>query len=124
VSVKLLVDVHLSPDWVPYLKAAGVESVHWSEIGPLQAPDAALMEWARESGYVVFTHDLDFGAMLALTGADGPSVIQLRGRGVLPTEGGETLVRAIKTVGADLEAGALVIVNEATKRVRILPLSP
>ena len=36
------------------------------------------MAWARENGYVVFTHDLDFGTLLALTRDAGPSVIQVR----------------------------------------------
>ena len=36
------------------------------------------MAWAGEHGSVVFTHDLDFGSLLALTQAVGPSVIQVR----------------------------------------------
>jgi hypothetical protein len=31
--------------------------------------------WAIANSYAVFTHDLDFGTMLALSGADGPSVL-------------------------------------------------
>ncbi len=42
------------------------------------------MQWAIANGYVVFTHDLDFGTMLALSGADGPSVLQVRCLNVLP----------------------------------------
>ncbi len=42
------------------------------------------MDWARPSGYVVFTHDLDFGALLAASHAGGPSVIQVRAQDVLP----------------------------------------
>lgn len=33
---------------------------------------------AGGAGYVVFTHDLDFGDILAATNADDPSVIQVR----------------------------------------------
>ena len=29
----------------------------------------SVMEWARSNGYIVFTHDLDFGAILAATRA-------------------------------------------------------
>ena len=36
------------------------------------------MQWAITNGYAVFTHDLDFGTMLALSGADGPSVLPVR----------------------------------------------
>jgi predicted nuclease of predicted toxin-antitoxin system len=35
------------------------------------------MEWARANRYIVFTHDLDFGSLLAATGAETPSVIQI-----------------------------------------------
>jgi len=30
------------------------------------------MQWAMANGDAVFTHDLDFGTLLALSGADGP----------------------------------------------------
>jgi hypothetical protein len=40
------------------------------------------MQYGREHGYVVFTHDLDFGALLALTRARGPSVLQVRTQSV------------------------------------------
>jgi predicted nuclease of predicted toxin-antitoxin system len=52
------------------LRAAGHEAVHWSEVGDPRAPDTVLMQWAIAHGYAVFTHDLDFGTMLALSGAD------------------------------------------------------
>lgn len=44
-----------------------------------------VMGWARENGHVVFTHDLDFGTLLALTRASGPSVVQVRAHDVLPS---------------------------------------
>ncbi len=37
------------------------------------------MDWAAAHEYVVFTHDLDFGTMLALSHKAGPSVLQVRG---------------------------------------------
>lgn len=36
------------------------------------------MAWALTNDYIVFTHDLDFGTLLAITQADAPSVIQVR----------------------------------------------
>ena len=67
---RLLVDMNLSTEWIPLLKAAGHEAVHWSEVGDPRAPDPDLRPWASSRGYAVFTHDLDFGTMLALSGAD------------------------------------------------------
>ncbi len=45
--------------------------------GPMNAPDKEIMDYATKHGHGVFTHDLDFGAILATTKADGPSVVQL-----------------------------------------------
>jgi predicted nuclease of predicted toxin-antitoxin system len=45
--VKILIDMNLSPEWVPFLRQAGFESAHWSAVGDSRATDAELMEWAR-----------------------------------------------------------------------------
>jgi predicted nuclease of predicted toxin-antitoxin system len=80
------------------------------------------MHWARTNGSVVFTHDLDFGTMLALTHAAGPSVIQVRGQNVLPDHLAPTVIAALRQHESELAAGALVVVDEAKSRVRILPI--
>jgi predicted nuclease of predicted toxin-antitoxin system len=82
--MKFLIDMNLSPRWVEILQSEGWDSVHWSEIGRPDATDSELMEWAREHGRVVLTHDLDFGAMLAATQATSPSVAQIRAQDVRP----------------------------------------
>jgi predicted nuclease of predicted toxin-antitoxin system len=74
--MKLLIDMNLPPLWVRFLREAGFEALHWSTIGDPRATDATIMDWARHAGCVVFTHDLDFSALLAATEATGPSVIQ------------------------------------------------
>ncbi len=79
------------------------------------------MEWARENGYVVFTHDLDFGTLLATTRAQGPSVIQVRTQDVMPQSLGSRLVQILRQYESALEKGALITVDEAKSRVRILP---
>ena len=71
--MRLVIDMNLSPIWVGFLKAHGIEAMHWSTIGDIRAKDSVIMAWAREHGFVVFTHDLDFSALLAATGAGGPS---------------------------------------------------
>ena len=81
------------------------------------------MDWARASQYVVFTHDLDFGTLLAVTRAEGPSVIQIRAQDVLPRHLETMVVKAMKQYETLLEAGALISVNKDTSRARILPLT-
>lgn len=121
-SLRLLVDVNLSPEWIPMLISAGYSAVHWSSVGNPSAPDLDIMAWATDNGYAVFTHDLDFSTTLALSHAGRPSVIQIRGTMVLPEHIGTQLLRALSRFGPDLETGALVVVEPARSRVRVLPL--
>ena len=82
--MKILIDMNLSPDWTVSLREAGFESVHWSQVGDPKASDETIMNYALARGHVVFTHDLDFGAILAATHAEAPSVIQVRTQDVDP----------------------------------------
>jgi predicted nuclease of predicted toxin-antitoxin system len=55
------------------------------------------MQWAMANGYGVFTHDLDFGMMLALSVADGPSVLQVRCLNVMPEAIGPLVLSVIRS---------------------------
>ena len=80
------------------------------------------MDWAVDHQYVVFTHDLDFGTMLALTRATGPSVIQIRAADVLPDHLERVVAAALRQHETELAAGELVVVDESRSRVRVLPI--
>ena len=121
-SLKLLIDMNLSVDWVSEFAKHGYSAIHWSTVGDYRAKDTEIMEWALANGYIVFTHDLDFGTLLALTKAHGPSVLQVRGRTVLPERIGPLVLSTLKQFEAVLENGALVVVDLKTVRARILPL--
>jgi predicted nuclease of predicted toxin-antitoxin system len=121
--VKLLIDMNLSPSWVEVLEQQGWETAHWSTIGDPRAPDEVIMDWARDNGYVVFTHDLDFGTLLAATRAQGPSVIQVRTQDIMPRSLGGRLVRLLQEYEPTLESGALITVDEIRSRIRILPIN-
>ena len=120
--MKILLDMNLSPSWVPVLAQAGYETVHWSTIGKQDAPDSELMLWARENEHVVFTHDLDFGDILAATNADAPSVIQIRTQNIHPDYSGGIIIRALNQFRDQLLSGALVVIDEQKARARILPI--
>jgi predicted nuclease of predicted toxin-antitoxin system len=120
--VRLIIDINLSPEWVPFLTEAGVIARHWAQVGDPTATDREIMAWASAHGYTVFTHDLDFSTMLALTHAGRPSVIQLRGPRVLPEQIGVPLLASLRRFRTDLEAGALVVIEPGRSRVRVLPL--
>lgn len=120
--LRLLVDMNLSPSWVKVLNEAGFEAIHWSQIGAHNAPDRELFSWASEHGYVVFTHDLDFGALLSATRAESPSVFQIRTDDVSPEELSPRAITLLNRFTPQLLSGALVVVDEMRERVRILPL--
>ena len=114
--------MNLSPDWVRLLVNAGHEAVHWVDVGPANAPDTAIMAWARDHGHVVFTHDLDFGALLHATGARAPSVIQFRGQDVRPETLGAQALRALDQAHDEMNQGALISVDVKRLRITSLPL--
>ena len=120
--IKLVIDVSLSPAWVDVFTEHGWPALHWSTVGDPRAKDRVLMAWAREHGHFVFTHDLDFGALLALTRATGPSVIQVRAHDVLPEHLGHVVVATIRAYESQLMEGAIVTVDESRGKVRMLPI--
>lgn len=65
--MNLLLDMNLPRSWVGFLNNAGHDAVHWASVGDPRAEDVEIMEYARSEARVVFTHDLDFGMLLALT---------------------------------------------------------
>ncbi len=91
--MKLIIDMNLSPLWVKFFAASGFGSIHWSKIGDPGAPDCAIMDYAAANGFVIFTHDLDFGVPLADRKSRQPSVIQIRTQDVLPAAIGLIVVR-------------------------------
>jgi len=121
-SVQLVVDMNLSVEWIADFNQQGWSAVHWSTVGDPRAEDSTIMAWALANGYVVFTHDLDFGTALALTHATGPSVLQVRGQNVLPEHMGPVVIAALRQHDSALATGALVVVEERKSRVRVLPL--
>lgn len=120
--MKILLDMNLSPDWVPFLAQAGFEATHWSSVGDPRASDSTILDWVRSNNFVLFTHDLDFGALLAGTRAHGPSVIQVRTQDTLPAAIGYDVLRVLRLRQDVLERGALVTIDRTTSRVRVLPI--
>ena len=120
--MKILVDMNLSPDWVGFLNQGGHEAIHWSSVGNATDDDLTILHRARQENRLLFTHDLDFGRLLALTRGIGPSVLQIRTHDVMPDVIG-TLVLTVLADNADaVSQGALISVDKASARVRVLPI--
>ena len=117
--MKLLVDMNLSPRWVSVLATLGSRR----RTGQRSAtPRPAILAYAKANCYVVLTHDLDFGTILAATGGDKPSVVQIRSEDVSPDAIGRPVIEALRQMTSELERGALLSFNPNSMRVRILPL--
>ena len=80
------------------------------------------MKWAVQNGYIVFTNDLDFGTLLATTQANAPSVIQVRSQDILPTSIKDLVINSLHQFHTELEEGALITIDEARSKARILPI--
>jgi predicted nuclease of predicted toxin-antitoxin system len=120
--MKILIDMNLSPRWVRFFSAANIEAIHWSSVGPASAADTEIMAYARSNGFLVLTHDLDFGSILAATRSDKPSVIQIRMGDVSPDNSAALVISAVQKLSAELEKGALLTIDLNKSRLRILPL--
>lgn len=120
--MRFLIDMNLSPNWVPFLQKAGFDATHWSTLGAADASDRTLMQWAAAHDRVVVTNDLDFSTILAATQRRKPSVIQIRADLLTPAAIGSAVLRAIAQTDRELAEGALVSVDPGRARVRILPL--
>lgn len=120
--MKFILDMNLSPAWIDVLEKAGHEACHWSQKGDPKATDREIMAWAHANRFVVLTHDLDFGAILAATNANAPSVVQVRSQNPVPAEMGKLVLHVIEKYQPELTEGALVTVHVNRARVTILPL--
>lgn len=118
--MKFLIAMNLAPRWAEYLRGSGWDAVHWSNIGDATAADSEIMAFALANDYVVLTHDLDFGAILAITHGKKPSVVQIRAENVRSEVIGGAMIAALRL--AEDDAGALVSIDADRTRIRLLPL--
>jgi predicted nuclease of predicted toxin-antitoxin system len=122
--MKLIIDMNLSPRWAKRLEDAGFIAAHWSSIGNPGASDTEILSYAAKTDSIVLTQDLDFGAILAATQGEGPSVLQIRSEDVSPEHIGTQVIMALKQMQVELEHGALLTIEPKQTRMRVLPLRP
>jgi predicted nuclease of predicted toxin-antitoxin system len=121
--MKLLIDMNLSPAWVNVFADNNISAVHWSSIGRADTPDVEIMAYAKANNYAVFTHDLDFSAILAINNDNKPSVIQVRIGDISPAVSSHLVINALVAAAAEIEKGALITIDLNKTRLRILPLA-
>ncbi len=120
--MKFLADMPISPKTVAFLRSLGHDALRASERGLDCAKDESIVEFARANGMVILTMDLDFTAILARTQAQGPSTILFRLRNPTVEQINRRLQELLPQAELQLQAGAIVIVEEERMRIRQLPI--
>lgn len=121
--MKFLVDNALSPNLAVGLRAAGHDVVHLRDIGLASASDAEVFQIALADSRVIVSEDTDFATLLALRNAVKPSVLLFRG---IQDRSAANLLSLLQTniaaVTGDLDAGAVVVIENTRIRIRRLPM--
>ncbi|MEO8371933.1 MAG: DUF5615 family PIN-like protein [Candidatus Solibacter sp.] len=120
--MRLVLDQGVPHDAAPLLRSLGYDCTHVGEIGMNKAADDEIVALALERSAVVVTLDADFHAILAVSGAQGPSVIRIRLQGLGAPEVVEVVRRVLTSLAVELEHGALITVKAHKTTCHRLPI--
>jgi predicted nuclease of predicted toxin-antitoxin system len=121
--IKILLDQGLPRTAAGLLRERGWDVQHVSERGMSRAEDVAIIEMARLEQRIVVTLDADFHALLALTGATGPSVLRIRTEGLKAEPVALLIERVLALASGELKDGAMITVAGGKIRIKLLPIS-
>jgi len=122
--MRFLADMGVATSTVRALISAGHDAVHLSALGLQRLADDKILVKARDEKRIVLTFDLDFADLLALGLFDSPSIVIFRLHNETPASVNPKLNQVIAERAAELERGALIIIEDARYRMRHLPLKP
>lgn len=122
--MKFLADMGISPGTVKFLCEKGFDAIHLHELGLDRASDADILDKARQEEFIILTHDLDFGNLLAASRETIPGVIIFRLKDMRPNNVNLHLHLTISRYTDELERGAIFSINERRIRLRLLPIAP
>lgn len=120
--MRFLVDMGIGLDVARSLRSAGHDVVHLHEVGLQRLSDDLIIAKAAQEDRVILTHDLDFSRLLALSGANRPSIVTFRLSDMTPMRVLLGLNEVLKTCEAALKEGAAVVVSDRAIRCRLLPI--
>lgn len=120
--IRFLLNMNLPRSLCGHLRALGFDCRHVGDFGMAKSSDIEIIAEARRKGEVILTHDLDYGHLLAFSGENKPSVVIFRMRNIRH----DVLFRRLSQVWQDVEKplseGAVVIIEDASVRIRALPI--
>ena len=119
--MRFLVDVCVDVGVREWLRGEGHDAVHLRDEGLQRLPNGQIFVKADVENRVIVTIDLDFGEIVSLSHERIVSTIVFRMRDTRPQSLIARLRAVLPGVQADLELGAIVIIEPARYRVRRLP---
>ncbi len=120
--MKFLLDENLPPSFCKIFEEAGYQARHVYDVDLGNVDDERIVSFARQSGEIIATNDLDFSRIMALSGVQKPSIISFRVSALSYKFIREIVESHLEGLGPPLEKGALVSINEQGIRIRKLPL--
>ena len=123
-GLKFLANMNISPLTVEDLKKLRWDIVRVAEIMDRRSKDVQILTYAREHNRVVIKQDLDFSSLLALSGYEKPSVINLRVDNARPDFVTNRIIETVNELEKELGEGTVVSVDEISARYRRLPIEP
>ena len=120
--MRLILDQGVPHDAAALLRSLGYDCTHVGEIGMSKAADEEIVALALERSAVVVTLDADFHAILAVSAAQGPSVIRMRLQGLGAPEVVAVVRKVLASFDVELRRGALITVKALKTTCHRLPI--
>ena len=120
--MRLVLDQGVPHDAAALLRSLGYDCMHVGEIGMSKAADEEILAFSLGRNAVVVTLDADFHAILAVSGAQGPSVIRMRLQGLGAPEVVEVVRKVLASFEAELKRGSLITVKALKTTCHRLPI--
>lgn len=120
--MRFLLDMGVNVGVVEWLRGQGHDAKHLREEGLQRLPNGEIFKKAAAEDRVILTLDLDFGEIAACSRGSPASVIIFRLKNTRRSHLIERLDSVLPRVSEDLEAGAIVTIEESRHRIRELPV--
>jgi predicted nuclease of predicted toxin-antitoxin system len=113
----------LPPALANWLAAQGHDAVHASAEGLNRSTDTEILIRAREETRTVITADLDYPRLLALTGAEGLSLILFRGGDWSEPDVTVRMQQILHVLAESEITRSIIVIDRARVRRRRLPIA-
>jgi predicted nuclease of predicted toxin-antitoxin system len=122
--LKFFADECISPSTVSFLIKQGYKAEHVEDAKMSSAKDAEILDYTAKNDMVLITQDLDFSALLALSGNSHPGVITIRLKFPSPENVNNSLKKLLDLQTEEQIQGSIIILEETKIRFRRIPILP